>query len=85
MELEQGSCVGCGVTAVVRLNGRNLCGHCYYIAVSMHERPIPAESSDSADLERALVTAMDEIQKLQKRLDELTERLPAQREPAIRE
>lgn len=75
----EGICIGCGEEPVVQVNDRKLCGNCFLlgISVSLQSASQPeivsgnGGSTDLGDLRSTLLTAIDEIQRLRHRLDDL--------------
>jgi hypothetical protein len=73
-------CIGCGVDPVIEVNDRKLCGNCFLLGISVSLQPasselppqgIPDESYRVRELRSSLLTAIDEIERLRSRLDEL--------------
>ncbi|HVR44833.1 MAG TPA: hypothetical protein VMS56_15475 [Thermoanaerobaculia bacterium] len=78
-------CIGCGVAPVVQVNERKLCGNCFLLGISVSlqstvshsaelESVIRSHSADEApihELRSTLLAAIDEIQRLRARLDEI--------------
>ena len=72
-------CIGCGVDPVIEVNDRKLCGNCFLLGISVSLQPasseaLPPHSEESyrvRELRSSLLTAIDEIERLRSRLDEL--------------
>ena len=78
-------CIGCGVAPVVQVNDRKLCGNCFLLGISVslqstanhaeaieeYARAAGAEQVPIHELRSTLVAAIDEIQRLRERLDEI--------------
>ncbi|MCA1733634.1 MAG: hypothetical protein LC732_08530 [Acidobacteria bacterium] len=72
-------CIGCGVDPVIEVNDRKLCGNCFLLGISVSLQPPssdaqPGPSDESyrvRELRSSLLTAIDEIERLRSRLDEL--------------
>lgn len=78
-------CIGCGVAPVVQVNDRSLCGNCFLLGISVSlqstvshaaelESIVRGQKADEApihELRTTLLTAIDEIQRLRMRLDQL--------------
>lgn len=78
-------CFGCGLAPVVQVNDRKLCGNCFLVGISVSlqstvshtaelETMVRSRGADEApiqELRSTLLTAIDEIQRLRVRLDEL--------------
>ena len=78
-------CFGCGLAPVVQVNDRKLCGNCFLIGVSVslqstvsHTAELEtmvrnrgADETPIHELRSTLLTAIDEIQRLRVRLDDL--------------
>lgn len=79
-------CFGCGLAPVVLVNERNLCGNCFLIGVSVSLQSTISHTAELETIARnrgvdetpihelraTLLTAIDEIQRLRLRLDELS-------------
>lgn len=79
MNNSESMCIGCGVDPVIEVNDRKLCGNCFLLGISVSLQP-PSSDSSSAhseesfrvrELRSSLLTAIDEIERLRSRLDEL--------------
>ena len=72
-------CIGCGIDPVIEVNDRKLCGNCFLLGISVSLQPPtsdaqPGPSDESyrvRELRSSLLTAIDEIERLRSRLDEL--------------
>jgi hypothetical protein len=78
-------CFGCGLAPVVQVNDRKLCGNCFLIGISVSlqstvshaaeletiVRNREADETPIDELRSTLLTAIEEIQRLRLRLDEL--------------
>jgi hypothetical protein len=73
-------CIGCGVDPVIEVNDRKLCGNCFLLGISVSLKPAsseppPRQGSDESyrirELRASLLTAIEEIERLRGRLDEL--------------
>lgn len=83
MDNRESSCIGCGLDPVIEVNDRKLCGNCFLLGISVSLQPAnsaPAERapdrlsgdpSHMRELRSSLLTAIDEIERLRHRLDEL--------------
>lgn len=76
----EGICIGCGEEPVVQVNDRKLCGNCFLLGISVSLQSASGQAevvssngggSDLGDLRSTLLTAIDEIQRLRHRLDDL--------------
>lgn len=78
-------CFGCGLAPVVQVNDRKLCGNCFLIGISVSlqstvshaaeletiVRNREADETPIDELRSTLLTAIEEIQRLRLRLDDL--------------
>lgn len=78
-------CFGCGLAPVVQVNDRKLCGNCFLIGISVSlqstvshaaeletiVRNREADQTPIDELRSTLLTAIEEIQRLRLRLDDL--------------
>jgi hypothetical protein len=77
MNNKESMCIGCGVDPVIEVNDRKLCGNCFLLGISVSLQPLetmPGPSEESyrvRELRSSLLTAIEEIERLRGRLDEL--------------